>query len=271
MSASSSDREPTPDRVRLRVAYLGGAYHGWQIQPSVPTVQGELTRALSRLVGRDVKLWGASRTDAGVHALDQCCAFDDPGSRTTDELFRACNRLTPVDIRVLAVERTAPDFHPRHSARGKRYRYRICNSFGAHPFDLGRSWHVPRPLDVDAMNDACRWLVGTHDFTSLRARGCQADSPVRELFGVSVRRGDWGRVEVEVVGSAFLKYMVRNLVGTLIEVGVGRKPPEWVRDAIAARQRAAAGQTAPPEGLVLEKIFYPDHPWGTSSSTDTPG
>lgn len=251
------------NRVRLRVAYLGGAYHGWQIQPTVPTVQGEITRALSTLLRREVRTWGASRTDAGVHALDQCCAFDDPGDRTTGEIFRAVNRMTPLDIRVLAVEATDATFHPRHSARGKRYRYTLSTGFGMHPFDLGRAWHVPRDLDVDAMNAAAAYLVGEHDFTSFRARGCQADGPVRELFGITVRHADWDRVEVEVVGSAFLKYMVRNIVGTLVDVGRGYRPPSWVADALAARDRSAAGQTAPPEGLVLEKIFYPSHPWAT--------
>jgi len=133
----------------------------------------------------------------------------------------------------------------------------------AHPFDLGRAWHVPRDLDVDAMNAAAAYLVGEHDFTSFRARGCQADGPVRELFGITVRHADWDRVEVEVVGSAFLKYMVRNIVGTLVDVGRGYRPPSWVAEALAAKDRSAAGQTAPPEGLVLEKIFYPSHPWAT--------
>ncbi len=248
-------------RFRLQVAYVGTAYHGWQYQPDVPTVAGELRRAIAELVGHDVDVMGASRTDAGVHARAQCAAFDTDTDRTAEAVYRAVNHRTPSDIAVRRVEEVDVGFHPRHDSRGKIYVYRIGQGWHADPFERGRTMHVRSRLDVDAMARAGSYLVGEHDFSSFRASGCDAMTAVRMIWHVGVRRAG-GCVEVEVAGSAFLKYMVRIIVGTLVEVGRGRREPAWVADVLAGRDRRLAGPTAEPQGLTLERIFYPDRPWG---------
>lgn len=258
-------------RVRLLVAYHGATFHGWQIQRALPTVEGELTKAVAILCGGEVKVQGASRTDAGVHALGQTAAFDDPQERAPEVFFRALNRMTPREIEVRAVDIVPADFHPRHDARGKVYRYLIEDRFAASPMFLDRAWHHPHRLDVSLMAHEARVLIGEQDFSSLRATGCEASGPVRRLRHVDVQRRDDGLVEVRVEGSAFLKYMVRNIVGTLCWVGSGQRPVGWLAEALAARDRRAAGPTAPAHGLTLERIYYPLHPWRSGpmvSATD---
>jgi tRNA pseudouridine38-40 synthase len=246
--------------VRLLIAYHGGAFHGWQRQADgVRTVQGEVERALSQMHHGPMAIRGASRTDAGVHALGQVAAFAADGRHDVGAYLRGLNHLTPADIAIRAVDEVADTFHPRHSARGKIYRYRIVDGFAGDPMLRDRAWHVRRRLDASAMHEAAQLLVGVHDFSSFRAAGCDASSPVRELYAVRVRRLR-GEVEVEVIGSAFLKYMVRAIVGTLVEVGRGRRPGDWLRDVLAARDRSAAGPTAAACGLTLIQIFYPDWP-----------
>lgn len=265
-----------PRRIRLRVAYHGARFHGWQIQRDVRTVEGVVTEAVARIAGGPRKVWGASRTDAGVHARGQVCCFDAPtegaaSERSVEAFFKGLNHLTPRDVAVMEVDEVPHTFHPRHSSRGKIYRYQLVDGFLAEPMLRDRVWHVPRPLDVDAMRVAAAALIGEHDFSAFRAAGCDAASPVREIFRVDVTRAAGGPgasiVTVEVVGSAFLKYMVRVIVGTLVEVGVGRRPPAWVGQALASRDRSAAGRTAPPLGLTLEHIFYPDAPFGPGPSS----
>lgn len=248
-------------RVRLLVAYHGGPFHGWQIQRSVPTVEGALTEAVAKLCGERVKVQGASRTDAGVHALGQTAAFDDPYDREPEVFFRALNRLTPREVEVRAVDIVDEAFHPRHDARGKVYRYLLEDTFAPSPLYLDRAWHHSHPLDAGLMQREAQVLVGEHDFSSFRATGCEASGPVRRLRHVEVRRRDERLVEVRVEGSAFLKYMVRNIVGSLCWVGSGQRPAGWLAEALAARDRTQAGPTAPPWGLTLERIYYPLHPW----------
>lgn len=247
-------------RVRLVVAYHGAAYHGWQIQPQVPTVEGALTDALERMTGQRPKVWGASRTDAGVHALGQVAAFDHDGPHDAKTFYRALNHLTPDDVAIVAADVVPDGFHPRHSARGKIYRYDLWTRYERSPFLGDRSMHVRRPLDVAAMQAAADRLVGEHDFSSFRAAGCDASSPVRRILAIRVLDPGDGRVRVRVAGSAFLKYMVRNIVGTLVEVGVGRRPPEWIDAVLSARDRSAAGATAEPRGLTLVRVFHPGFP-----------
>ena len=251
--------------MRLLIAYHGAPFHGWQIQSSVETVEGALTDAVAQLLGRRVKVQGASRTDAGVHALGQVACFEDGGRHTPEVYVRALNRLTPRGIAVVHADRSVGPFHPRHDARGKQYRYRIQEGYAVSPLLADRTWHHAGQLDVAAMDEAAGALVGEHDFSSFRAAGCDAASPVRVIRRVRVRRVDEGPlgrvVEVEIAGSAFLKYMVRNIVGTLITVGRGRRPAEWVGEVLRARDRGAAGVTAPAHGLVLERIHYPLQPF----------
>lgn len=252
--------DPGARRIRLVIAYHGAAYRGWQIQSSVPSVQGAVVDAVERVTGGRRPVCGASRTDAGVHALGQVAAFDDDGRRTVKQLFHALNHLTPDDIWVRSVDEVPHTFHPRHSARGKIYEYRIETRLHRSPFLRDRAMHYKKPLDIEAMNAAAAHLVGRHDFTTFRASGCAASSPVRELWEIRVEQEAADVIRVRVAGSAFLKYMVRSIVGTLIEVGRGRRSPDWMAEALASREREYAGPTAPPEGLTLVRVFHPGFP-----------
>lgn len=243
--------------VRLDVAYHGAAFHGWQIQSTLRTVEGELTDAVATLLKRRVKVQGASRTDAGVHARGQVAHFVDDGARSCDEYYRALNRMMGRDVAVLGVREASSGFHARHSARGKIYEYCIADGFHLDPMLTDRVWHVPSGLDCDAMDVAARRMVGWRDFASFQASGCAATSTVRTMRRVRVRRRGDGLIAVVVEGDAFLKYMVRTMVGTLVAVGKGRHRPEWVDEVLAAKDRQAAGVTAPAHGLTLRKVLYP--------------
>lgn len=247
-------------RVRLKVAYHGGAFHGWQIQiPGVRTVEGELRKAVTQICGGETPtIWGASRTDAGVHALGQCAAFDYEGRHTVQTFFKGLNHLTPDDMSIVSVDMVRDDFHPRHSARGKIYVFEIWTGRETNPLLVDRTMHVRRPLDTRAMVEAGKHLVGEHDFSSFRGRGCSANTTVRTLWEVHTEQVDERLIRIRVTGSAFLKYMVRNIVGTLIEVGLGNKDPHWMISVLEARDRSAAGNKAKPQGLTLHRIFYPD-------------
>jgi tRNA pseudouridine38-40 synthase len=252
-------------RIRLRIAYHGGAFHGWQRQPVVRTVEGDLTAAITHMTRVPILLWGASRTDAGVHAGGQVAVFETRSPYSPMSFYKGINHLTESDVAVLEADEVSPYFHPRHDARGKVYRYWIADSHHVQPMHRDRSWHHRHPLDEERMHEVAQQLVGHHDFSSFRAAGCEASSPIRELYEVSVRRTDTNLVCVQVAGSAFLRYMVRAIVGTLVEVGRGCRTPEWFAAAVAAKVRSASGPTAPPHGLSLERVFYPDWPWASES------
>lgn len=249
-------------KVRLRVAYDGTSYHGWQIQPDVRTVEGALTQAACQMLNvSHVKVQGASRTDAGVHALGQTAhiAFDAP--RRPWDFARALNALTDDDICVTRVEEVDDAFHARHDARGKIYEYRIWNHRFAHPLELRRTWNVRSRLDLGLMRAAADALVGEHDFQAFRAQDCEAETTVRELHRVEVH-DDGPALRIVVEGTAFLKYMVRILTGTLIDVGRGHLPPERIGELLSGEAgREAGGQTAPARGLTLHTVHYPDWPW----------
>ncbi|MCA9300545.1 MAG: tRNA pseudouridine synthase A, partial [Phycisphaerales bacterium] len=188
-------------RFRLLVAYRGDAFHGWQIQDDVRTVEGHLTDALARVTGERRKVWGASRTDAGVHARGQVAAFDYEGRVGPREMHRALNALTAEDVAVPRVDIVDPSFHPRHSARGKIYRYQIWQGFQRSPFWYDRTMHVRRALDVEAMREGASRLLGRHDFSAFRGAGCDASSPVRELFAIDIGDGpEAGVLEIRVHG-----------------------------------------------------------------------
>lgn len=248
-------------RVRLLIGYHGAKYHGWQQQKSVPSIEGELTDAVEKMSGERIRVWGASRTDAGVHAHGQVACFDEVIERSAKTWYRALNRWIPTDINVYAVQKCDTPFHPRHHARGKIYTYRIWTG----PLRELQSdtfvWQLMRPLDVDAMRAAAQVLIGEHDFSSFRAVNCDARSPIRRIRQIKIERESPSMVKITVEGSAFLKYMVRNLVGSLVWVGRGLRPVSWMEEALVARDRAAGGETAPSHALTLESIQYPDHPW----------
>jgi tRNA pseudouridine38-40 synthase len=243
-------------RIRLTLQYDGAAYRGWQVQPEGPTIQGVLEAAIAGIVGAPVRVHGAGRTDAGVHALAQVAHFDTDAAHADDVWVRALNAHLPRDVAVTAAREVSDTFHARHSARSKHYRYRILNRPVRCPFRRGVCWFTPVPLDAEAMDRAARHLLGTHDFTSLRASGCGARSPVRRVDTATVAR-DGDEVVVDLVAGGFLKQMARNAVGSLVQVGRGRRPPGWIAEVLEAKDRTQAGETAPAWGLTLVAVAYP--------------
>jgi len=255
----------------LLVEYAGDAFAGWQIQaPGARTVQGCLMEAVERITGERVVVTGSGRTDAGVHAEAQVASFALDRPLAPEKLQSALNGVLPRDIAVRAVRTVDEDFDALRSARGKLYRYRIWNHPVRSPLRAGRFAHVPRPLDVESMGRAAAHLVGEHDFSSFQAAGSDVKTTVRRLHRLAVEGAPGGEVEILAEGSGFLRYMVRNLVGTLLEVGQGRRSVASVADTLAARDRSQAGPTAPALGLVLEAVDYGEalgtRPWEVATS-----
>jgi tRNA pseudouridine38-40 synthase len=242
-------------RIRLVVEYDGTDFAGWQRQPRSPTIQAALEDALLRLTGERLVVHGAGRTDAGVHALGQVAAITTASPLPAETLRRALCALLPPAISVVAADEVEASFDPRRHARGKLYRYRIWNRPSRSPHEARHAWHRTRPLDDAAMAEAAALLIGEHDFAAFRAADCERRTTVRRVFSLAVRRSG-PLVTVEVEATAFLKNMVRIIVGTLDEVGRGRLSPDAVAAILAGRDRAAAGPTAPPHGLFLVEVHY---------------
>ena len=298
---------------KITLAYDGGGFAGWQLQPGQRTVQEVLEVVLRQLTGQSVRVLGASRTDTGVHALGQVAAFALETRLTAEELLRGMNALLPADVVVLHAEEAPPGFRPSRDAARKRYRYLIYDGPLRHIFLRRYAWQIDYRLDASAMHQAGQRLVGIHDFASFQSRGSPRQDTVRTLFEVSVHRCGAGQggsrwetppqdpvllwslgrpgasvetsgkasapeqktvdfggfdahqgragqggdlVVVEVEGDGFLYHMVRAIVGTLVEVGRGKRPPQWLSEVLAARNRSAAGKTAPPEGLYLLYVRF---------------
>ncbi len=242
-------------RFKLILEYDGAAYHGWQVQPGLPTIQGLLQEAVGRLAGGPVLVTGAGRTDAGVHALGQVASFEAPIALEPRVLQRALNALLPRDIVVRQATEAARDFDARFSARSKTYRYTVLRREYPSAWHAGRVLFAPFPLDGAAMVEATRAIVGCHDFSAFRAGTCAAKSPVRTVREACWRfEGDFWHFEI--TANAFLQHMVRILVGTLLEVGRGRRQAESLADILASRDRRQAGKTAPPHGLCLVEVHY---------------
>jgi tRNA pseudouridine38-40 synthase len=240
---------------RMIVAYVGTRYAGWQVQPERATVQGVLEAALGAMLKERVRVAGAGRTDAGVHAAGQVASFTSACRIPPEGLRRGLNARLPEDIRVMLAEEAAPGFHARSDARGKEYRYRMTRAEVVSPFDAPFAAAVRGPLDLEAMGAAAAGLLGRHDFTSFCASECRVENKERTLHESRlVESGPF--LEYRVRGDGFLQHMVRTLVGTLILVGRGRLAPGAIPSILAARDRRAAGPCAPPRGLVLEKVFY---------------
>lgn len=240
---------------RLVLEYDGEPFAGWQLQAGQPTVQGAVEAALEPLLGHAVRIGGAGRTDSGVHAAMQVACFVTETERTPKAIRDGLNARLPASVACLEAAPVPVTFDPRHAPHTKTYRYTWLVSPTRRPLRQGRAWHVRQALNVAAMRGAALALQGTHDFSSFRAAGCSATHPVRTVEQVRVRsEGD--EIWLQILGTGFLRHMVRIVAGTLHEVGRGRRDEAWFRDVLEARDRGRAGRTAPPQGLLLERIDY---------------
>lgn len=247
-------------RWRLDLEYDGGPFAGWQLQPNAPTIQAALEDALARLLGHPVRIASAAgRTDTGVHAARQVCVFDTEVARDPGRLRDGLDALLPPEVACLGARQVPADWDPRRAPHTKTYRYTWLVRPARSPLRRGRAWHVKRPMDPWAMDEAVRVVVGSHDFTSFRAQGCTATHALRTVGSASVAAVE-DELRLSIRGTGFLRHMVRILAGTLYEVGAGRRPPAWVGEVLAARDRTAAGRTAPAEGLLLEDVVYAEEP-----------
>ena len=242
--------------VKLTLEYDGTRYVGWQVQPNGPSIQAEVERALAILHGAPRRVTAAGRTDAGVHALGQVASLPVEAPLPLAAYVKGMNALLPRDIAVRAASLEPDGFDARRSARGKRYRYRLVNLPARAPLARLQAWELFRPLDLPAMREAAAHLVGRHDFASFQAADCECAHAVREVRRLEVLGEGGGELAVVVEATAFVKHMVRNLTGTLVEVGLGRRAASSMPALLAARDRTRAGRTAPPQGLVLEEVFY---------------
>ena len=246
-----------PRNIKLTLEYEGTKYHGWQAQAGCgqATVQETMEQAFSILAKGPVKVNGSSRTDAGVHALGYVCNVVTSSPIPPAAWAPALNHVLPEDIRVLSSEEAAPEFHARFSSVGKTYSYRILNRRAPSALHRHAAWHVNRRLDIQAMRSAAEHLAGQHDFSAFRAAGCSARTPIRTLRPIIISCSD-DMVEIRLEADSFLQYMVRNITGTLVEVGLGRFQPEEVKQMLLSCDRKTAGRTAPAHGLYLVRVLY---------------
>ncbi len=243
-------------RYKLIIEYDGSGFQGWQAQPSGQTVQNVLENAIALLHGQHLTLQAAGRTDTGVHALGQVAHFDAPKEWDPFVLCNAINgNVRPHAVSVLSAEVVSEEFQARFSATGRRYLYRILNRRAPATIDRQKVWHVPKDLNVDAMREAAQHLVGKHDFTTFRAAECQAKSPVKTLKRLDVMRFD-EMVEIRAEARSFLHHQVRSMVGSLVQVGIGKWHPLEMRRALEAKDRSKCGPVCPPDGLYLVEVLY---------------
>jgi tRNA pseudouridine38-40 synthase len=243
--------------IRLLVEYDGTDFHGWQVQPGVRTVQGELEAAVEKMTGARSVVRGASRTDAGVHAAGQVAQLHTESAIAAEQFAPGLTALSGPDVAVLRADEVPEGWSARFDARGKTYRYLLVNRRQPSPLHRRTCWHVAGALDVEAMVAAARHLVGRHDFATFRAAACDAETTVREMRSLDIRRREGEDiVELTFTATAFLQHMVRILVGTLVDVGRGRTAPDEVREIRDSLDRSRAGRTAPAHGLCLLSVQY---------------
>lgn len=254
-----SDAPLVARRVALCVEYDGSAFYGWQLQtkPDLPTVQGVLERALSCVANQAVRIHCAGRTDSRVHASYQVVHFDAPVQRSAKAWVFGSNANLPGQVAVQWAVPVADDFHARFSATARSYRYVIHNAPIRSALAAGRQTLVPHRLDESRMHEAAQALLGEQDFSAFRGAGCQSNSPYRFVEAVSVRRCD-DRIFIDITANAFVLHMVRNIAGSLIEIGQGKRGVGWMAELLAGRDRSDAAATAPPDGLYLINVRYPD-------------
>ncbi len=243
-------------KILITFEFDGTGYAGWQLQPTQRTVQGVLEEALREVLqDPDLRVTGSGRTDAGVHALGMCATFTTLLPIPLEGLVRGVNNKLPEDLQILQAREVPTAFCARRWSKGKLYRYRIWNHLRPSALERDRAWHIFDPLDIKQMREGAKHLLGRHDFSAFRASGCSSTHPIRELYDIRIFQ-EGSMVTIEVSGSAFLRHMVRNLVGVLVPVGKGLRPPEWVREVIQSGQRGKGGPTAPPQGLYLVEVYY---------------
>lgn len=255
-------------RVRLLLQYDGTEYSGWQVQDNEVTVQGLVENAVFKVTGEKPRVTGASRTDAGVHALDQAASFTTGSSLEAEVIRRALNANLPADIRVMDASECPDDFHPRYSAVNKIYSYFITYAPCCSVFLKRFSWYLPYDLSrgIEAMREAAGYIKGEHDFSSFRASGCGSKNAVRKILNIEISesasidfmtfRIDAPVIKISIQANAFLRHMVRNIIGTLVDVGRGKTEPSGMKEILELKDRSCAGRTAPAQGLFLEKIYY---------------
>ena len=242
---------------RLQLEYDGSDFDGWQVQTTGRrTVQGALEAAIAQVTGQSVRVIGAGRTDAGVHAQGQVVSTKIETAMTAEAFQRALNGTLPADVAIVAAKVVSDDFHARYSARGKLYCYQIWNGPSRSPLRATRTMSVARDLDLNAMSKAAEFFVGHHDFAALQGAGSEIENTTRTLKRLEIERRPPGEIFFWVEGDGFLRHMVRNLVGTLLEVGFGRRSPESITELLATGDRRRAGPTVPAVGLTLVEVFY---------------
>ncbi len=242
-------------RIRLTVAYDGTNYNGWQIQPGGVTIEGELNKALRSLTGEEIQVTGASRTDAGVHGLCNIAVFDTISRIPGEKFSYALNQRLPEDIRIRLSEEVSCNFHPRKQKSRKTYEYHILNSAFPNPVKRLYTYFIYTPLNIEKMRQGAACLTGEHDFASFCSAGSQAETTVRTIYDLKIEKRK-EEIIIRITGNGFLYNMVRIIAGTLIETGRGHRMPEEVKTILEKRSRAAAGPTAPPQGLILTEIKY---------------
>jgi len=244
-------------KLALGVEYDGSQYHGWQRQKNTQeTVQEKVEAALSILATSPVSVVCAGRTDAGVHAFEQVVHFETNKHREMHQWVLGTNSNLPDDIRIIWIKEVPEYFHARFSAAARYYRYEILNRWVKSALRRHHVTTIFNPLDEKLMQQGANYLLGVHDFTSYRAQGCQANSPVKHMHSIVIKRiGD--KLIIDIIANAFLHHMVRNIVGTLLPIGTGEKPPEFAQQVLQARDRKQAGATALPNGLYFKGVYYP--------------
>ena len=242
--------------IKLTIEYDGTHYHGWQVQPNGPSIQQEIETAIETMTRRRVKLLGSGRTDAGVHALGQTANFICQTGIAPEEFLKGLNSLLPEDIVIRKVAQVSPRFHARYDAVSKRYRYHILNRPVPSAIQRFHTWWIRSPLDLSAMKLGMSHLVGEHDFKAFEGAGSPRSSTVRRVIGMDLTRGGAGVVAIDIHATGFLRFMARNIVGTLVDVGLHKLAPDRIKDILRSRNRAEASATAPARGLFLMEVFY---------------